>query len=53
MAKLSHPTNADVIVAKNYLSETELRKLNNIVSRYFDIVENRALDHIPTTMYDY
>ena len=33
----THPTKADVIVAKNYLSETELRKLNNMVSGYFDI----------------
>ena len=49
----SHPTKADVVVAKNYLSETELRKLNNMVSGYFDIAENRALDHIPTTMHDY
>ena len=49
----SHPTKADVTVAKNYLSETELRKLNNMVSGYFDIAENRALDHIPTTMHDY
>ena len=49
----AHPTRADVTVAKNYLSETELRKLNNMVSGYFDIAENRALDHIPTTMHDY
>lgn len=49
----THPTQADVVVAKNYLSETELRKLNNMVSGYFDFAENRALDHIPTTMRDY
>lgn len=49
----SHPTKAEVVVAKNYLSETELRKLNNMVSGYFDFAENRALDHIPTTMHDY
>lgn len=49
----SHPTQADVVVAKNYLSETELRKLNNMVSGFFDFAENRALDHIPTTMHDY
>lgn len=47
------PTKAEVTVAKNYLSETELRKLNNMVSGYFDFAENRALDHIPTTMHDY
>lgn len=49
----SQPTKAEVVVAKNYLSETELRKLNNMVSGYFDFAENRALDHIPTTMHDY
>ena len=49
----SHPTLADVTVAKNYLSEEELRKLNNMVSGFFDIAENQALDHIPMTMHDY
>ena len=49
----THPTQADVVIAKNYLNETELRKLNNMVSGYFDFAENRALDHIPTTMHDY
>lgn len=47
------PTKAEVIIAKNYLDETELRKLNNMVSGFFDFAENRALDRIPTTMYDY
>ena len=49
----THPTKADVVVAKNYLDETELRKLNNMVSGFFDFAENRALDRIPTTMHDY
>lgn len=49
----THPTQADVVVAKNYLNETELRVLNNLVSGYFDFAENRALNHIPTTMHDY
>lgn len=49
----THPTMADVIVAKNYLDEKELRKLNNMVSGFFDFAENRALDHISTTMRDY
>lgn len=47
------PTKAEVVVAKNYLDETELRKLNNMVSGFFDFAENRALDRIPTTMHDY
>ena len=43
----------DVTVAKNYLSEIEIKKLNNVVSAYFDIAELRALDQKPTTMQDY
>ncbi len=44
---------SDVVVAKNYLSEIEIKKLNNVVSAYFDIAELRALDGIKTTMQDY
>lgn len=44
---------SDVTVAKNYLNEQELKKLNNVVSAYFDIAELRALDGIKTTMKDY
>ena len=51
--KGTHPTQADVVIAKNYLSEEELRKLNNMVSGYFDFAENRAIEHIPTTMREY
>jgi len=51
--KGDHPTMADVVIAKNYLSEEELRKLNNLVSGFFDIAENQALDHHPMTMHDY
>ena len=51
--KGTHPTQADVVIAKNYLSDEELRKLNNMVSGYFDFAENRAMEHIPTTMRDY
>ena len=51
--KGSHPTLADVTVAKNYLSETELRYLNNLVSGYFDFAENQALMRKPMTMHDY
>lgn len=44
---------ADVTVAKNYLTEREIKRLNNVVSAYFDIAELRALDQKPTTMWDY
>lgn len=43
----------DVLVAKNYLTEKEIKRLNNIVSAYFDIAELRAMDEIKTTMQDY
>ena len=44
---------SDVVVAKNYLSEEEMRSLELIVSAYLDLAENRALQHIPMTMEDW
>ena len=44
---------SDVIVAKNYLSETEMRSLERIVSAYLDLAEDRAERHIPMTMEDW
>lgn len=49
----THPTLADISIAKNYLNETELRYLNNLVSGYFDFAENQALMRNPMTMHDY
>ena len=49
----THPTAADISIAKNYLNETELRYLNNLVSGYFDFAENQALMRKPMTMHDY
>ena len=43
----------DVTIAKNYLSKTELRSLERIVSAYLDLAENRAEQHIPMTMKDW
>lgn len=43
----------DVEVAKNYLTETELKKLNTLVSAYFDAAEFRAQNHEPTYMKDW
>jgi len=43
----------DVIVAKNYLSEEEMRSLELIVSAYLDLAERRAMAHIPMTMEDW
>lgn len=47
------PTMKDITVAKNYLSEDELKVLNNIVSGYFDFAEIQAINHTPMYMEDY
>lgn len=44
---------SDVSVAKNYLSEQEMRSLERIVSAYLDLAEDRAERHIPMTMDDW
>ena len=44
---------SDVGVAKNYLSEKEMRSLERIVSAYLDLAEDRAERHIPMTMEDW
>lgn len=43
----------DIAVAKNYLTEKELKILNNMVSGYFDFAEIRAIKHKPMYMKDY
>ncbi|MBN2821662.1 MAG: virulence RhuM family protein [Coriobacteriia bacterium] len=48
-----HPRKSDVTVAKNYLNESELKKLNTLVSAYFDAAEFRAQSHEPTRMGDW
>ena len=47
------PTLKDIGIAKNYLSEEELKILNNIVSGYFDFAEIQAMRHHPMYMTDY
>ena len=47
------PTAKDIGIAKNYLSEEELKILNNIVSGYFDFAEVQAMRHNPMYMSDY
>ncbi|MGN0834753.1 MAG: virulence RhuM family protein [Candidatus Spyradosoma sp.] len=44
---------SDVSVAKNYLSETEMRELNRMVSAYLDFAESMAKRRIPLTMQDW
>lgn len=47
------PVLKDVKVAKNYLTENELKILNNLVSGYFDLAEINALEHKPMYMSDH
>lgn len=44
---------SDVVVAKNYLSETEMQQLNRMVSAYLDYAEDMAKRKIPLTMADW
>ena len=46
-------TRKDIGIAKNYLTENELKKLNNIVSAYFDLAEVKAMNHEPMHMKDW
>jgi len=43
----------DVSVAKNYLTEEEMRQLERIVSAYLDLAELQAERRIPMTMQDW
>ena len=47
------PTKKDVVIAKNYLDENELKVLNNLVSAYFDLAEINAMEHKKMYMSDY
>jgi len=44
---------ADVTVAKNYLTEEEIRQLNRIVTMYLDYAEDQARRHKPMHMADW
>ena len=44
------PTAKDIGIAKNYLTEEELRVLNQMVSGYFDFAEVQAIRHRPMYM---
>lgn len=44
---------ADVSIAKNYLSEDELKQLNRMVTAYLDFAESMTMRHIPLTMQDW
>lgn len=44
---------SDVVVAKNYLVEKEIKELERIVSMYLDYAENQAARQIPMRMTDW
>ena len=47
------PTLKEAKMAKNYLTEKELKGLNNLVSGYLDFAERQAQKEIPMTMKDW
>ena len=47
------PALKDIGIAKNYLSEDELKILNHLVSGYFDFAEISAIEHRPMYMSDF
>ena len=44
---------SDVIIAKNYLDEKEIKNLNNLVNLFLDIAENNAERNIAMYMRDW
>ena len=44
---------SDVVIAKNYLNEKEIKALNRIVTMYLDYAEDQAEKGIPMTMKDW
>lgn len=51
--KGDEPTQAEAMIAKNYLEEKELKVLNNLVAAYFDLAELNAIEHREMRMVDY
>ena len=47
------PTKTEIGVAKNHLDENEIKRLNALVSAYFDAAEFRAMNRDPTYMKDW
>jgi hypothetical protein len=51
--KGNYVTRDDVKIAKNYLTETELQRLNLLTSQFLDYAEFQALEQNPMTMADW
>ena len=51
--KGEQPTQAEAMIAKNYLEEKELKVLNNLVAVFFDLAELNAIEEREMRMSDY
>jgi len=51
--KGDQPTQAEAMIAKNFLEEKELKVLNNLVAAYFDLAELNAIEERAMKMADY
>ncbi len=51
--KGKEPTQAEAMIAKNFLELSELKVLNNLVSAYFDLAEISAIEQKPMKMKDF
>lgn len=51
--KGDQPTQAEAMIAKNFLEEKELKVLNNLVAAYFDLAELNAIEEREMRMTDY
>ncbi len=51
--KGNEPTQAESMIAKNFLEEKELKVLNNLVAAYFDLAELNAIEEREMRMIDY
>lgn len=47
------PIKKDISIAKNYLNQEELQRLNRIVSAFFDLAELKAMEHQEMKMQDW
>lgn len=47
------PVKKDISIAKNYLNEEELQRLNRLVSAFFDLAELKAIEHKAMKMQDW
>ena len=44
---------SDAVISKNYLSEKELKRLNNLVDGFLTLAESRAQNEIHMAMKDW